>query len=235
MIFKYSLLIITTIFSSFSKSVTVNYRQEFAGDYTWAVSWLQQNNSTIEKYAGKFNIPAKELKAIVFPELIRYNTVYDAIEINSLKYLYVSEGKSYADFSVGYFQMKPSFAEMIEQDANTFLDAGILQISGMDKLKNAADTEANRKARVSRITSVEDQVIYLCLFYKICAAKFAKARFANTRDKLKFFATCYNAGYRRNYDKLVSIQSKKYFHTGKLWSNTHYNYAAISDYYFGHE
>jgi hypothetical protein len=235
MIFKYSLLIITTIFSSFSPPVTVNYRQEFGSDYTWAVSWLQQNNTAIEKYAEKFNIPAKELKAIVFPELIRYNTVYDAIEINSLKYLYVSEGKNYADFSVGYFQMKPSFAEMIEQDANTLLDAGVLQLSGMDKLKNAADTEANRKARVSRITNIEQQIIYLCVFYKICVIKFTKASFSTARDKLKFFATCYNAGYRINYEKLVSLQSKKYFHTGKLWSNTHYNYAAISDYYYGHE
>jgi hypothetical protein len=235
MIFKYSLLIITTIISSFSPPATDNYRQEFGRDYTWAVSWLQQNNMTIEKYAGKFNMPAKELKAIVFPELIRYNSVYDAIEINSLKYLYVSEGKYYADFSVGYFQMKPSFAEMVEQDANALLDAGVLQLSGMNKLKNAADTDANRKARVGRITNTEQQIVYLCVFYKICSIKFTGASFSSARDKLKFFATCYNAGYRRKYEKIISLQSKKYFHTGKLWSNTHYNYADISNYYFENE
>jgi hypothetical protein len=235
MVLKYGLLVITIIFSSFRSPQTVNYRQEFGSDYSWAVNCLQRNNTIIEKYARQFSIPAKELKAIVFPELIRYNTVYDAIEINSLKYLYVSEGKNYADFSVGYFQMKPSFAEMIEQDANTLLDAGVLQLSGMDKLKNTADTEANRKARVNRITNIEQQIIYLCVFYRICSAKFTAASFATVHHKLIFFATCYNAGYRRNYEKLVSLQSKKYFHTGKLWSNTHYNYAAISDYYFANE
>jgi hypothetical protein len=235
MIFKYSLLIITTIFSSFSPPVTVNYRQEFGSDYTWAVSWLQQNNNPIEKYAALFNIPAKELKAIVFPELVRYNTVYDAIEINTLKYLYVSEGKAYADFSVGYFQMKPSFAQMIEEDGNAMLDSSIRRISGLTKLKNNADNEANRKARVTRITNTEDQLMYLCVFYKICQVKFAQQKFTTNRDQLKFFATCYNAGYRRSYEKLVSLQSHNYFHTGKLWSNKHYNYADICEYYFLHE
>ena len=113
---KLTLVLVAILFVSFTTPVTDNYKQAFGRDYTWAVNWLQQNKAVIQKNADQFNISAKELKAIVFPELIRYNKVFDAIEINSLKYLYVSEGKDYADFSVGYFQMKPSFAEMVEQD-----------------------------------------------------------------------------------------------------------------------
>ncbi len=220
---------------SVSPPATKNYRQEFGTDYKWAIQWLQFNNTLIAKYASQFGIDAKELKAIVFPELIRYNTVYDAIEINSLKYLYVSEGKTYADFSVGYFQMKPSFAEMIEQDANSFLGADFLQLSGFDKLKNMADNETTRKERVSRITHTDQQIIYLCAFYKICAAKFAKNTFAAAANKIKFFATCYNAGYRRSYADLVAAQDKKYFHTGKILISNLYNYADISNYYFSNE
>lgn len=235
MIARFVIIIIGAFISWHSPDPSNNYREEFGKDYTWAVNWLQQNNDRFEKYALLFNIPSKELKAIVFPELVRYNTVYDAIEINTLKYLYVSEGKAYADFSVGYFQMKPSFAQMIEEDASSMLDSPILRISGLTKFKNKTDNEANRKARVNRVTNLEDQLIYLCLFYKICQVKFAKLKFTTNRDKLKFFATCYNAGYRRSYEKLVSLQSRNYFHTGKLWSNKHYNYAGICEYYYLHE
>ena len=121
-------------------------KQVFGSDYTWAVNWLQQNKAVIQKNADQFNIPAKELMAIVFPELIRYNTVFDAIEINSLKYLYVSEGKDYADFSVGYFQMKPSFAEMVEQDLTGLKDTSFKSQSKINELYNLADNEDNRKA-----------------------------------------------------------------------------------------
>ena len=99
----------------------IDYKKIFGSDYTWAVNWLKQNDAVIDDYAVKYQLPAKELKAIVFPELIRYNGVFNALEVESLKYLYVSEGKHYANFSVGYFQMKPSFAEMVESDFSFLL------------------------------------------------------------------------------------------------------------------
>jgi len=232
---KLKLILIALLFVSFTTPVTNDYRQEFGSDYTWAVQWMKLHSATIDKYAKQYNIPAKELKAIVFPELIRYNTIYDAIEINSLKYLYVSEGKEYADFSVGYFQMKPSFAEMVEQDANVYLDAGFLQSGGWGQFKNITDDESSRKERVARITSTEQQVVYLCAFYKICEKKFSGYIFTSVNDKLKFFATCYNAGYRRSYENLLAAQSKKYFHTGQLLVSVNYNYADISNYYFEKE
>ncbi|MEO8853176.1 MAG: hypothetical protein ABI359_05325, partial [Ginsengibacter sp.] len=87
---KRTLILLATLFVSFTIPVTDNYKQAFGSDYTWAVNWLEQNKAVIQKNADQCNIPAKELKAIIFPELIRYNTAFDAIEISSLKYLYVS-------------------------------------------------------------------------------------------------------------------------------------------------
>lgn len=232
---KLKLILIAFLFVSFTTPVTNDYKKDFGNDYIHALQWLKLNSLAIDKCAEQFNIPAAQLKAIVFPELIRYNTVYDAIEINSLKYLYVSEGKDYADFSVGNFQMKPSFAEMIEQDANQYLDANFLHFCGFDKLKDLADNEENRKERIARITSTQQQLIYLCAFYKICDVKFADRVFASVNEKVKFFATCYNVGYRRSYEKIVTVQSKKYFHTGKFFTTANYNYADISNYYFDQE
>lgn len=232
---KLKLILIAFVFVSFTKPVTNDYKKDFGNDYTRAIQWLQLNSKGIEQAASLFNIPARNLKAIVFPELIRYNTVYDAIEINSLKYLYVSEGKEYADFSVGNFQMKPSFAEMVEADANQYLDAGFLQHSGFDKLKDIADNEVTRRARITRIASTQQQLIYLCTFYKICDVKFADRSFASANEKIKFYATCYNAGYRRSYEDILAVQKKKYFHTGKFFTTASYNYADISNYYFEQE
>jgi hypothetical protein len=232
---KLKLILIAFVFVSFTTPVTNDYKKDFGSDYTHAIQWLKTNSADFDWVANMFNIPARDLKAIVFPELIRYNTVYDAIEINSLKYLYVSEGKEYADFSVANFQMKPSFAEMVEQDANQYLDNSFLQLSGFDKLKDLADNEDNRKERIARITSTQKQLIYLCAFYKICDAKFAGNVFASENDKIKFYAACYNAGYRRSYENIIAVQLKNYFYTGKFFTTANYNYADISNYYFEQE
>ncbi len=232
---KLTLILVAILFVCFTIPVTDNYKQAFGSDYTWAVNWMQQNKTSIQKYADQFNIPAKELKAIVFPELIRYNTVFDVIEINSLKYLYVSEGKEYADFSVSYFQMKPSFAEMVEQDLAGLKDTVFISRSKISGLSKMDDNEPNRKARITRITSIEMQVQYLCAFYKICEQKFSDKKFSGISNKVKFFATAYNAGYRRSFKSLQLFQGKKYYHTGKLFTSQRYNYADISAYYFINE
>ena len=235
LIMKLNLILVAILFVSFTTPVTDNYKQAFGSDYTWAINWLQHNKAVIQKNANQFHIPAKELMAIVFPELIRYNTVFDAIEINSLKYLYVSEGKDYADFSVGYFQMKPSFAEMVEKDLAGLKDTFFIARSKLNGLYNLADNETNRKARIARITSIDMQCQYLCAFYKICEEKFADKKFSGTAEKVRFFSTSYNAGYRRNYESLQSFQEKKYYHTGKLFSSQRYNYSDISIYFFINE
>jgi hypothetical protein len=202
-----------------------DYKKVFGKDYTWAVNLLIQNDALINQYASAYGLPAKELKAIVFPELIRYNSVFDALEVESLKYLYVSEGKHYANFSVGYFQMKPSFAEMVEQDAQKIQVDVWMRNAGWKEI--LGDTETARRERVRRLCTTADQVLYLCMFYKICAARFSNIKFDTPTDRVKFFATCYNAGYHRSYEKLLSFQSQNNF--------LNYNYSSISAYYFLNE
>jgi hypothetical protein len=208
------MILISALGLSFSKPpAVVDYRKVFGNDYTWAVNWLKQNDQLIARYAVKYNVPVKELKAIVFPELVRYNRVFDALEIESLKFLYVSEGKDYANFSVGFFQMKPSFAEMIEMDAD--------KVFGYARL---SDDENSRKARVRRLTSIEQQMVYLCAFYRICDRKFSSFKFSSPAQKLKFFATAYNSGYHLKASSLEAMQSRNHFNG--------YNYADVSLFYF---
>jgi hypothetical protein len=97
----------------------------------------------------------------------------------------VKEGKYYADFSVGYFQMKPSFGEMIEEDARNLLPENYLKESGWKLVLK--DDEVSRKERVRRLSNVRHQLIYLCAFYKICEFRFKDKTFQFHRRKSKAF------------------------------------------------
>ena len=213
---KYILVLISVMMFSFKTSSEIDYRKVFGKDYAWAINWLKQNGKIITVYSDKYNIPAKELKAIIFPELIRYNRVFDAIQIESLKYLYVTEGKYYADFSVGFFQMKPSFAEKVELEADTVFG-----------YKEQQDNEDSRRDRLIRLTKIETQVNYLCAFYRLCEKKFRLSESGQVDNKIKLFATAYNAGYHLPVDKLKALQLRKHF-SGS-------NYSDISLFYFNHE
>jgi hypothetical protein len=218
------ILVIIACFSllSFKPPEKTDYRKVFGSNYTWAVNWLKQNDGLIREYATAFNIPGKELKAIVFPELIRYNSFFNALEVESLKFLYVTEGKDYADFSVGYFQMKPSFGEMIEHDAFHLLPVKYRDESGWKFM--ITDDEASRKARVKRLSNVRQQLIYLCALYKLCESHYSVSA---PKERVKLFATCYNAGYWRSHESLKTFMSKNHYHG--------YNYASVSAYYFTQE
>ena len=54
-------------------------------------------------------------EAVIWPEILRYSVIRDIIE-NTLNYsTYIRLGSSGFDFSVGRFQIRPSFAERLEK------------------------------------------------------------------------------------------------------------------------
>jgi hypothetical protein len=231
---RIKILFSALILLSFTTPVTHNYPAIFGSNYAWANKWLIANNNLFDKMAQTYKVPSKALKAIVFPELIRYNAVYDALEIASLKFLYISRGKDYADFSVGYFQMKPSFAEKIEADALIYLtkeETGLLGLSNM-ALHNDENEEDIRSERIKRITSKTGQLNYLIAFYKICKSKFGAVVFNTEEECIRFFATCYNAGYHFTENEVRENSVKCFYHTGKFMKAGLYCYADISAYWY---
>ena len=77
-----------------------------------AASLLAKQKKTIDIELNKNE--RVEIIAIAFPEIIRYNAFSDLIEITSNRILYINGGKTASDFSIGLFQMKPSFVEDLE-------------------------------------------------------------------------------------------------------------------------
>ncbi len=109
---------ITGLFSDTSAwSQEIDYPQLWKDSWQKAEAILQDNRPFMKREASRMDIPLDEAVAVIFPELVRYSAIRDALEISLLKTLYVYKGDDYADFSVGIFQLKPSCAVQIRQKA----------------------------------------------------------------------------------------------------------------------
>lgn len=206
-----------------------NYSEIFSKDYQRAIQFLKSEKG-IDSIVRSHGLNPKEVIAIGFPELIRFNSIQDKIETFALETLYVQYGKSYANFSVGEFQIKPSFAEAIEVD---FIKEFGVKESKLNYHIDPTDTfqdQENRAKRLKRIKSRTGMINYLCLFWKVMEAKYPDWK--SEEAKIKFLATSYNCGYWKLPKEIESFQSKKFFHTGFNINPTKYNYAAIAWYYF---
>jgi hypothetical protein len=150
------------------------------------------------------------------------------MEITLLKTLYVNLGEDYANFSIGQFQMKPSFAEMIRENAPgvTGRNSEITfnQISDFDDIKDF------RKSIISDLEDPNSQINYLITFIKICEKKFIISR-KDDQSKVKFLATAYNFGIDKKEEVIESMIDKKFFNT-KLFKTENYCYADVSLFWY---
>ena len=90
---------------------SLNYAEIFGSNWQKALTFIEENNLWIKSALRKYDISYSEAVAVVFPELVRYSALRDKMETAMLKTLYKNLGDDYADFSIGVFQVKPSFAE----------------------------------------------------------------------------------------------------------------------------
>lgn len=210
--------------SVFSSQQQTEYSTIFGEKYTDAVKYLS-GNPFIYDTLLKNGINPNFALSIVFPEIIRYSTIQDKLETAGLLSLYVSYGNKYADFSIGRFQMKPSFVEQVERDYVNYVDKSYsFQIDTNDT--------RSRLARVSRLNSEAWQVKYLVMFIKVMNSRYAFLHWKSLNDKLKFYAVAYNAGYTSGEERITELIPENLFHLGVSRNNPKYNYADISLSYF---
>jgi hypothetical protein len=90
------------------------------------------------------------------------------------------------------------------------------------------DDEARRRARINRLERVEGQLDYLIAFYKICEQRSRLMNFHSDEEKLRYYATCYNSGYRKNAEEIGRAMKQRSFYTGKFMTSVKYNYGDLS-------
>jgi len=149
--------------------------------------------------------------AIVFPEIIRYSAIRDWAETKALEVLYVQYGSPYADFSIGRFQIKPTFAELL--DGNS---AG------------TGSPESIRLQRLRRLQDLKGQVHYLILFCKQMEIRFPEYRAVAAEEKLRFYATAYNTGFHKSKQQILGHLGQSEFYTTLRKPEKCMNYADVA-------
>jgi hypothetical protein len=213
---------------SLSCSQSHDYQAIFESDWTRAVDFENKNRIWIEPLLEKHNISYPLAIAVVFPELVRYSALRDKMEITLLKALYINLGEEYANFSIGRFQMKPSFAEYIHKEAHEVLGRREGKI-----LKNLNKDDDIKNYRRSIVMDLEDpvkQFSYLIVFLKICEKKFNTGTMTEP-ERLKFLATAYNYGIDKSFEEIQNMTDVKYFNT-KLFKTDNYSYADVSLFWY---
>ena len=209
---------------SIAERKTESFKTIFSHKYIEACSYLF-SNKWISDTVKSYGIDPAFAISIVFPELIRYSAIQNSIETGGLFTLYVQYGQTYADFSVGHFQMKPTFAKQVEADLS------LLSIPKTLKL-DLNESEKARLERVKRLDSPLWQVRYLIYFVKIMDVKYASTVWVSQVEKLQFYATAYNCGYTLDAKKIKDRVYRKTFYTTIIKNSHCYCYAEIArDFY----
>ena len=221
-------------------SEPVNYEKVFHSEYDNAVSFIEQNHKVFNKVLKtnadnqpKVDQPLAEknmMISIIFPELIRYSLFRDFFETKALELGYVEYGSNMVDFSIGRFQMKPSFVETLEE-----------KVKRSDKLMNKyykitvfndITITGIRRERVERLGSLTWQLIYLECFYDITSERFKDVKWQDDIEKLKFFATAYNYNFCAPKEDIEKWINARTFPYGAHYKGTQYAYSDVSVYFF---
>jgi hypothetical protein len=207
---------------------SLNYAEIFGSDWQKALVFIEENNIWIKPVLKKHNIRYDEVVAVIFPELVRYSALRDKMETALLKTLYRNLGDDYADFSIGVFQVKPSFAEKIRDVA---LAVKNKKIRNLFKDRSAyPDERAFRASIVAELEDPETELNYIIAFFKICENRFI-INWSDEASKIKFLATAYNTGFWKSSEEIEAMTEKKFFNT-KLFKTENYSYADVALFWY---
>lgn len=146
-----------------------------------------------------FDVDPAIAESVVWPEMQLYCGMRDKLEASADYDSYVS-GIGNFDFSIGIFQMKPSFVEKLE---NAWMDSGFADF--YDLRFDVSDGASARGARLSRMGSGSWQVIYLAMFMRLLYRSYGSFDDTGARlqegieslpveDQVRLSATAYNRG-----------------------------------------
>lgn len=208
-------------------SQETDFKSIFGRDWDKAESFIAENEIWMKHLSDKYNISFSVAAAVIFPELIRYSALQDKIEITLLKTLYINLGDDYADFSVGPFQMKPSFAETINEKAGSLKDKIRFQF------KSSSRPENIREYRASIVKDLEEpgsQFLYLICFMKICETAYNLEK-TDDSFKVRFLSSAYNCGLGKSYEQINEMSKRRFFNT-RLYKTDNYSYSDISLFWY---
>ncbi|MCR4583890.1 MAG: hypothetical protein K5764_10135 [Prevotella sp.] len=204
---------------------SVDYRRIFGRDWTAAEAFVDSHHDEWKQIFDMFEVDSRLAEAIVFPELIRYSMWKDEIELTAVNGLYVSGGTAGANFSVGRFQMRPSFAEEVETAWNR---SPLARQYGF--VFNLQQNSEARRSRIRRLATMEGQCRYLAIFIRLQLLRHAQLRNLAASEQVRALAAIYNGSFTASWSAVLRSQHESHFHTDVIPTSftQYYCYADIA-------
>ncbi|MBR5703157.1 MAG: hypothetical protein IKX45_02780 [Bacteroidales bacterium] len=171
----------------------------------------------------------------------RYSRWKDAMETTANYGAYVTSGGG-PDYSIGRFQMKPSFVEELEK---AWMRSGLARQYNL--WFDTADNATARRIRITRLQKEEWQVIYAGVFLRLLYASYGSYNKKGERtqdgletlpleEQVRLAATAYNRGCiwaapgYGSLDRLREHAGEKHFHYALIPSRhtRRYCYATLA-------
>lgn len=190
------------------------------------VAHFEAHTALIDSLACVFDEDAIPVLAVVGPEWVRYSMVRDLMETAALEFAYVRYGAETADFSIGPFQMKPSFVEDLEkaiQEAS-YLPRH-LQFSCA---YSTSDPVFQRRVRIQRMKDLRWQYFYAFAFYILSQNRFADHLSVQTTDQIGFIASAYNFGFTRPVAAIENWRNAEVFPYGSAFLGRQESYSGVA-------
>ena len=204
---------------------STNYPKVFGDDWTSAVQFVNEHHAAWKPLFDEFGVDVRLAEAIVFPELIRYSRWQDEIEKAAVNGLYIVKGTKGANFSIGRFQMKPSFAEEVEPAWN---QSALAKEYGF--VFNIQDRVEARRSRIRRLGTLEGQCRYLAIFIRLQFLRHPQLNQLKLKEQAGMLATIYNRSFFTTWEQARHLRHRRSFHTEMITTghNKKYCYADIS-------
>ena len=194
------------------------YATQLDSDWSRAAEHVEQRRAAWDEVFRSLHVESAVCEAIIFPEQLRFSRWQNSLEQAALHGLYASGGKERADFSIGRFQMKPSFVEQIE--------SAWMKSPLRHKYRLYFDTKQSleqRKRRLERMEEERWQCVYLALFVKLVEERLPELSSMPDDERVSLLATAYNMSFTASLSELQQQQHRKTFHLDLFPSkSTHY-------------
>ncbi len=207
----------------------IHYEEHYHRNYEKANEIILGNIGLIDEVSKQYQNDPGVISSIVFPELIRYSMFRDYIETTTLDIVYVNTGE--VDFSIGHFQMKPSFAERIEMYVSNY-DIFNTEIKSLFEYKKNLTNHQERKERLARLKNLEKQIHYLNAFVKIMQQKYPELLRKSPEYMIKFMSTAYNHDFEADRKDIKAFMKKSHFPATNFGKKEFFNYSDISYYWY---
>ncbi len=211
-------------------AVSEDFQKALGGRYLVALEYVKTRGDSWCRQLESLGADPRTLVPVIFPELLKYSLFRNEVESLGLAVLYVTGGMERGGFSIGRFQMKPSFIEALEARlaAVPHLPG---PLEGIIDFQGKADENARRALRLDRLREEKWQVLYLAGFSFVANSRFDLESLSD-EESVRFLSAAYNRGFWFSPEEICTAETWRLFPRGSAGPPGPFRYSDIAvDFY----